>query len=286
MSDAPFCAPPLPCSVPPKQPLPKDSVDCHFHIFDDPSPQVPEASYRAQRCSGADYDAVQQTLGFSHSVIVQPSIYGADNRTTMAACRDNPNRKAVIVVNQDISDQDLRDYADAGAVGCRVNMLFSSGVDSGDLQRFAQRLAEYDMHLQILANISNLPEYEALITNLAVPVIFDHMGHMPAHLGASHPAFQRFCRHLAEGRLWVKLSGAYRICDNHDSYYETAAEIVTALVSANPDNLVWGTDWPHPQINGPMVEDNLLLDKLMAWVPRQELRDKIFAHNAHHFYRF
>ena len=255
MSEPDLCAPPLPVTAQPKHALPTGACDCHFHIFDGPSVQVTNRSYTAPPASLAAYRQVQETLGVQRSVIVQPSVYGADNRTTVEVCKSDPHMRAVVVVDEHVSDQELRGFAEVGVVGCRVNMLFSSGVNSGTLEQLARRIADFDWHIQILADISQLEGLKDVAARLPVPVMFDHMGHMPADFGVSHPAFQQFLRLLADGRIWVKLSGAYRVTTRQGRIYDDVGDIVSALVSANPDQLVWGSDWPHPQIPVPMPDD-------------------------------
>ena len=281
-----LCDAPQAVTKRPKNTLPAGACDCHFHIFDAPSQQVAARSYTAARASLADYKHLQHILGIERSVIVQPSIYGSDNQTTLSVCQSDPHMKAVIVVDEAISDASLRAYADADVVGCRVNLLFSSGVDSGQLKEFAYRIADYGWHLQILADISQFEALGSVIPDLPVPVMFDHMGHMPTSLGIAHPAFQRFLSLLSAGQLWVKLSGAYRISGQTDCRYDDVAEYVSALVAANPDQLVWGTDWPHPKFAGPMPNDTDLLDQFFDWVPNSAHQQAIFVDNPASFYRF
>ena len=281
-----LCAPPLAVTAQPKHRLPTGACDCHFHIFDSPSVQVAHRSYTAPPASLAAYRQLQKTLGVQRSVIVQPSVYGADNRTTVAVCSSDPHMRAVVVVDEEVTEQDLRSFAEAGVVGCRVNMLFSSGVHSGTLDQLARRIADFGWHIQILADISTFEGLEDVASRLPVPVIFDHMGHMPAHFGVSHPAFQRFLGLLADGRIWAKLSGAYRVTACQGRAYDDVAEIVSALVAANPEQLVWGSDWPHPQIPVPMPDDTDLLTQFFDWIPNAAHQRHIFASNPALFYGF
>jgi len=281
-----LCAPPLAVTAQPKHRLPTGTCDCHFHIFDGPSVQVTDRSYTAPPASLAAYRQLQETLGVQRSVIVQPSVYGADNRTTVEVCKSDPHMRAVVVVDEAVSDRELRSFAEAGVVGCRVNMLFSSGVHSGTLEQLARRIADFGWHIQILADVTQLEELEEVVARLPVPVMFDHMGHMPAHSKVSHPAFQRFLGLLAEGRIWAKLSGAYRVTARKGRIYDDVGEIVSALVSANPDHLVWGSDWPHPKIPVPMPDDTDLLDQFFDWIPNAAHQQHIFVHNPALFYGF
>ena len=286
MSKPPLCAAALPVTKAPKQALPIGSVDCHFHIFDTPSEIVPEASYHPPVASVSDYRNLQKTLGFERSVVIQPSIYGDDNRTTLSACDHDPNRKAVIVINNAITDDELHKLAQSDVTGCRVNMLFSSGVDNDDLLAFTHQIAEHGWHLQILADFSQLAEFERFIDQCPVPIMFDHMGHMALSSHTYQSDFSRFLKLLSDGKIWTKLSAPYRISTSQTQLYDDLASSVSQLVSANPEQLVWGTDWPHPQAGKVMPDDTLMLDQLMDWIPNSQDRQRIFASNPQIFYGF
>lgn len=284
MTIAATCAPPLTASGKPRMTLPQNACDCHFHIFDEPSQQVPERSYTAPTASQADYDALMKTLGFTRSVIVQPSIYGDDNQTTMLACQGQSNRKAIVVIDETISRQELQALHEQGAVGCRINWLFQSGININNLQSLAGKIAEFGWHIQVLADISQIESLEDFIRDVPVPIIFDHMGHMPTHKTVHNPHFKHFCRLLSEGRIWAKLSGAYRISSRINGLYEDAQATAEALMKANPDHLVWGTDWPHPQ-TAPMPDDTQLLNSFLEWIPAS-LHQRIFSDNPARLYQF
>ena len=286
MTESQICAAARPVLNAPRQALPLGACDCHFHIFDAPSELVPMRGYTPPLASYEDYKRVQNGLGFTRSVIIQPSVYGSDNKTTMAACQSDPAMKAVVVIDETTSKAQLRSLSDAGAVGCRVNLLFASGVQFGQLTKLAHRIADYGWHIQILADISNFEDLQRVIPQLPVPVIFDHMGHMSAANGPDHPAFQSFLRKLADGQIWAKLSGAYRVTATDDGTYDDVTQIAHALVAANSERLVWGTDWPHPQMSGPMPDDTDLLNQMMEWVPSHQDRQAIFVDNPVAFYGF
>lgn len=284
MSSPEICAPPRPASAAPKIALPANACDCHFHIFDEPSQQVPERNYTAPTASQEAYQALMDTLGVTRSVVVQPSIYGADNRTTMQACHNQANRKAIVVIDETITKSELQDLHDQGAVGCRVNWLFNSGVKIDNLHRLAAKIADFGWHIQVLADISQIESLSTLLQDVPVPVIFDHMGHMPTHKTIHDAHFKEFIALLSEGRIWAKLSGAYRISARINGHYEDAEAAAQALVAANPEQLVWGSDWPHPQTE-PMPDDSLLLDAFLDWIP-SSYHQQIFADNPARLYHF
>ena len=282
MNNAPLCAPPDPLPIRPQNRIPAGACDCHFHVSVGPSPLVPERSYTPPDLAITDYLNMRNVLGLSRGVIVQASPHGTDNRTTLAALPPDGSMRAVVVVNAQCSASELRALADQGAVGTRANLLFPSNAQLDDLAGLARRIADCGWHLQLLADASKTEGLEALVHLSPVPVVLDHMGHIPARLGVSHPGFQTVLRLLDTGKLWVKLSGAYRIAEPD---YEDAAPMARALVSANPGRLVWGSDWPHPAIKGPMPNDGALLDLLYDWADTETAK-RILVGNPEALYGF
>ena len=283
----PLCAAPNPNPDPPGFAVPERACDCHFHIFDSPSPQVAERSYSAPPAPQAALRHLHKTLGISRSVIIQPSIYGTDNRTTLQRCAGDPSMKAVVVVDDSAPADLLAAYRDQGAVGCRVNMLFGSNARIDSLTRLAHSAADQGWHLQILADVSTLHERMTEFAGLPVPVVFDHFGHVAAKRGVEDPGFTAMRRLLADGLAWVKLSGPYRLGPASPRVDSAIADMATALVSTNPDHLVWGSDWPHPAIpQQGMPNDGALLDRLADWVPDAGLRQRILVDNPARLYGF
>lgn len=286
MTVATTCEPPLPVVKPLGIKLPDKACDCHFHIFDKPSVQVEGRSYTAPLAPLNAYRTLQKRLGLTRSVIVQPSVYGSDNRTTLSVNEGDPNMRAVVVVDAATPKENLAELADAGAVGCRVNLLFASNVVHENLQELAYRIADFGWHIQILADISNLENISDIVTSLPVPVVFDHLGHVPADKGVRSSAFQNCLKLLGEGDIWVKLSGVYRVMAQDSTDYSDVRPMVEALVSSNPERLVWGSDWPHPQIAVAMPDDTDLLRLFLEWVPDAEARQKILVDNPGQLYHF
>lgn len=138
----------------------------------------------------------------------------------------------------------------------------------------------------MLINVSDFPNLRATLGDLPVDIVFDHMGHMPASKGIDDPGFQELLRMLDSGRCWVKASGAYRITAHREAPYPDVAPIARAIIAANPERVVWGTDWPHPFVHIPMPNDGDLLDLLDEWSPSTEVRDRILAENPKKLYQF
>ena len=284
MSEPPLCAPPDPNPRAPRNAIPSGACDCHFHIFDAPSQQVAERGYTAPDATSLDYQHLQATLGLERGVIIQPSIYGTDNRTTLAMSDGDGRMRAVVVVDDSATQDGLEAMSRQGAVGMRANLLFPSGAQTSDLHRLTRTLADVRWHLQILADVSTFQDLERFAADIPVPIVFDHMGHVSATKGVNEPGFQSLLRQLDSGRHWVKLSGAYRVTAG-DPCYADVADMARTLVATNPDRLVWGSDWPHPAISGPMPNDGDLLDFLFEWADT-ETAHKILVRNPETLYGF
>jgi len=286
MKNPPLCKAPNAVVTAPNFPLPKNACDCHYHIFDEPSKQVLPRTYTAPRAPLSDLALMHSELGIARSVVVQPSIYGTDNTTTLSAVTSSGSTKAIVVIDDTASRATVTELNNAGAVGCRVNLLFQSNTQPVNLKKLAHKVADCNWHLQILADVSTFDNLETIIKSLPIPVVFDHMGHFSAEKGVSEPGFQQLLNLLGEGHVWVKLSGAYRLSNGRHPNYADVNEIVDALVRTNPDRLIWGSDWPHPHVPHTMPNDTDLLNQLASWVPDQLIRNRILATNPEQLYGF
>lgn len=284
---APLCEAPDPNPRIPSSPLPEGACDCHAHIFDSMSELDPNRVYTPPQSSLQSYRYMMTTLGLSRAVIVQPSVYGTDNRTTLQAVKDGGKSfRAVVVVNENVSVDDLFLLNEQGACGARANALFQSNVHLDNLTKLAESLAEVGWHLQLLVDVSNFHELEAFVHKLPVPIVFDHFGHLPTHRGIENPGFQALLRLLGDGKAWVKLSGSYRITSQLRAPFEDVEPFAKELISTNPDQLVWASDWPHPHISTPMPNDCDLLEMLRKWAPDEATQRKILVDNPTRLYGF
>ena len=280
------CDRPLPAKRAPKRSIPYGACDCHFHVFDNPSKQVFERTYTAPDATVDEYTGLRDVLGLTRGVLVQPSVYGLDNETTLRSAAKIPNVKSVVVIDHTTPVSEIQRMTDAGAVGCRVNLLFPSDAVISDLRALARRIADFGWHLQILADFSNSAHLIDLLTLLPVPVMFDHLGHFPISASHDHASVDAFLGLLGDGMIWTKISAPYRTTGSSTTDYTDVGAFVTKLTALNPDNLVWGTDWPHPKFDGPMPDDTDMLDQFMDWVPNAQLRHKIMVENPERFYQF
>jgi predicted TIM-barrel fold metal-dependent hydrolase len=244
---------------------------------------VAERGYTPPPARVQDFRAMHRVLGIERAVIVQPSVYGTDNRVTLdAIAAYGPECRGVAVVDPEIGAGDLVALHRAGIRGVRLNLSFGGlGLDS--LEAIAARIAPFGWHVQLLLDGRDLPDIAARLRALPVAVVVDHMGHMSVAHGLDHPGFRALLDLVGSG-AWVKLSGAYRVTAAGPPYADVAP-LARALIAANPERAVWGTDWPHPAHDGPMPNDGDLLDGLLDWAPDEALR-MILADNPARLYGF
>ncbi len=272
-SYAPPCAAPIPVHRVPRRALPIDACDCHFHIIGDPltQPFTPHRSYTPPLASLEDYRQLQSTLGLRRGVIVQPSVYGYDNRVMLEALREGgADFRGVVVISDQTTEAELRAMHELGVRGVRINLIYKSGVEVSDVTNLARKVAPLGWHVQLLIDISEFADLYDTLASLPVEVVIDHMGHMPASIGVEHPGFAALLRLTREGKVWVKLSGASRITNRSDMPYVDTAPYARALIQANPSRILWASDWPHVCLSVPMPDDTRLLEEFYDWADDDE----------------
>jgi predicted TIM-barrel fold metal-dependent hydrolase len=272
---------------PPKQLAPALSCDCHFHIFGpfDRYPMSAGRTYTPPEALVPAYLELAETVGIQRMVVVQASIYGTDNAVTLDAIRQFGLHRArgVAVIDDSFDDWALRRLHDQGIRGVRFNMVSGNGTPEDQLEALARRVAPLGWHIQIYADGAKMLEIGGLLVRLPVEVVIDHCGGVKAGLGVQHPQFQTLLRLMDSGRAWMKLC-SYRASSTGAPYADVEAN-VKALVAAAPDRCVWGTDWPHSQMN-PAPEAGVLLDQFAAWVPDAGVRQKVLVDNPARLYGF
>ncbi len=291
-SDIPFCEPPQLPVRSPKMAIPEKSCDTHAHVFalHEHYPFTPNRTYTPPEATLEQYLRLHRTLGFERGVLVQPSVYGTDNSLHLSALRELKAKgydyRGVCVIDPAIATDKLHELHDAGFRGVRMNLLFRGGLKWGDVLGLADRIAGLGWHLQFLINVADCGDIMERIRDLPVPVVFDHMGHMSTALGANNPGFRKLLELVQENFAWVKLSGSYRITTQQMFPYPDVEPIAKALVAANVERCVWGSDWPHPHFQGQMPDDTDLLEELAVWVPDSVTRHRILVSNPSRLYGF
>jgi predicted TIM-barrel fold metal-dependent hydrolase len=276
-------------------PVPRGACDCHCHVFG-PAARFPYAeprSYTPEDAPLEAYLALLDRLGFTRGVLVQPSAYGRDNRAMLDALTRQPERlRGVAVGGTELTPATLRQWHAAGVRGLRANEFrrdgkpyYRNGVPLAELAPLLPAMADLGWHLQLWIDARDLPELLPALARVQVPVVVDHMGRMDYRHGTHHPGFEALRRGVGEGWLRAKLSGTYRLGATAPDYLE-ARPFHDALVAANPRNLVWGTDWPHPRPEGPTPDAGRLLQLFLDWTPRDADRRAILVDNPARLYDF
>lgn len=275
--------------------LPQGACDTHCHVFG-PAARFPYAAPRSYTPDDAPleaYLALLDRLGFDRGVLVQPSAYGRDNRAMIDALTREPQRlRGVAVGGEELTPAILRQWHGCGVRALRVNEFrrngkpyYENGVRLKDVKHLLATMADLGWHLQLWIDTRDLPDLAPELAHVPVPVVVDHMGRMEYHHGVDHPGFQALVRGVGEGRLWSKLSGTYRLGATPPNYVE-ARPFHDALVRANPDNLVWGTDWPHPRPEGTVPDAAHLVQVFLDWTMKTSDRRAILADNPARLYDF
>jgi 2-pyrone-4,6-dicarboxylate lactonase len=289
----PLCQGPDPAPTPARFSIPPGTIDTHAHIFGPPSAYAFSSArgYTPPEASLENYLALHKTLGgIERAVLTQPSVYGTDNSCMLNVVDKMPGRfLAVAAVGQDITDRELETLNERGVRGARVNIVDKGGMPFdgiGGVRKFTERIKHLGWHLELLVHVHEFDNLRATMNAMAVDVSFGHLGYMPTDNGIDHPGFKEFLDLLRDGNCWVKISGSYRITTSERTPYRDVNPFARALISANQDRVVWGTDWPHPTFKGQMPNDGALMDQLMDWAPDEALRKKILVDNAQNLYRF
>lgn len=273
----------------------RGACDCHAHVFG-PAARFPYAeprSYTPEDAPLEAYLAHLDRLGCQFGVLVQPSAYGRDNRAMLDALTRVPQRlRGVAVGGTELTRERLRDWHAAGVRGLRANEFrrdgkpyYQNGVRLAEIEPVYGAMAELGWHLQLWIDARDLPDLLPAIARVPVPVVVDHMGRMEHRHGVNHPGFRTLVREVGEGRLWAKLSGTYRLAASAPDYSE-AKPFHDALVTANQENLVWGSDWPHPRPEGPIPDAKHLLGLFLAWTPDSAKQRAILSENPARLYYF
>ncbi|HEY2226208.1 MAG TPA: amidohydrolase family protein [Xanthobacteraceae bacterium] len=279
--------------------VPRGACDCHVHIFDPVHfPYFSGRLYSPPEALIDDLRSLQSALHFDRVVVVTPSVYGVDNSCTLNAVQELGARaRGVAVIDKTFTAAALDQMAAGGVRGVRLNFETAGERDPAAARRIlgetAAQLAGRNWHIQINTNLAVISALKGDIMALPIPVIFDHFGGAKAAPGPGQPGFGDLVDLVKSGHAYVKISAAYRTSDKTPDFPDTAP-LAQALVAANPDRVVWGSNWPHPG-RGPSPtalappypnDDGRVLNLVPTWVPDAAARKKILVDNPARLYGF
>jgi predicted TIM-barrel fold metal-dependent hydrolase len=284
--------------------IPPGACDCHTHIHGDTAkfPFYAGRVYTPELASPEEMSALHKALHIERVVIVTPSVYGTDNSSTLFGMTARGlTARGVAVIDDKTPESDLDAMNKAGFRGIRLN-LATGGVNDPTVGRprfsaAVERVTARGWHVQLFTSLAMISAIKDLVATSPVPVVFDHFGGAQTALGVGQPGFADLLELVKSGKAYVKISGAYRASKLGPDYAD-ATPLAQALIAANADRIVWGTDWPHPDSVTPpgkqisdvtplfQIDDGRLLNQLPAWAPDAAIRKKILVDNPAQLYGF
>jgi 2-pyrone-4,6-dicarboxylate lactonase len=268
---------------------PPGAVDAHCHVFGPAAefPFAPERKYTPCDASKAQLFALRDFLGFERNVIVQATCHGKDNRATVDAVRAaNGRARGVATVGEEITEAELAELDAAGVRGVRFNFLrrLADFTPYDVLRRIADKVAPFGWHVVVYFEAPDLAELRPLFSSLPTQVVVDHMGRPDVKLGTAHPQWRAFVDWMAEdGDVWSKVSCPERLSVAGPPY-DDVVPFQREIVETFPDRVLWGTDWPHPNLKGQMVDDGVLVDQIPKFATTEELQRKLLVDNPMRLY--
>jgi 2-pyrone-4,6-dicarboxylate lactonase len=287
----PVCKAPDPDTRKPKFQAPANACDAHCHIFGpaDRYPYAPDRSYTPPDAPLERFRELQATLGLTRAVLVNASCHGTDNRVILDAIAQSGGRyRGVANADDSFTESDFQALHAGGCRGVRFNFVKHLGgmPDMDEFHRVVERIRPLGWHVDLHFDAGDLVEHAQLLATLPVPFLIDHMGRVPTKAGLEQEPFRRLLELARKNpRCWVKVSGAERISSAGPPFAD-AVPFARALIEAAPERILWGTDWPHPNIARHMPNDGDLVDLVPLYAPEPALQQKILVDNPHRLYGF
>jgi 2-pyrone-4,6-dicarboxylate lactonase len=270
--------------------VPFGAVDAHCHVFG-PAAQFPFASERKYTPCDASKDqlfALRDFLGFERNVIVQATCHGTDNRALVDALAHSKGRaRGVASVGRNVTDAELRAMHEAGVRGTRFNFVrrLVDFTPREVLAEIAGRIAPLGWHVVVYFEAQDLPELWDFFSTLRATVVVDHMGRPDVTKPVDGPEFELFVRLLREHpNIWSKVSCPERLSKSGPPTYDDVVPFAKRIVETFPDRVLWGTDWPHPNMKSHMPDDGKLTDFLPRIATTPELQRKLLVDNPMRLY--
>ena len=293
---APVCSAHDPAPRPPGFAMPPGACDTHAHVCGPAArfPYARERIYTPPDATLTDYRLMLRALGVQRAVLVQPSVYGTDNRAMLSAMAEaGPGMRGVAVVDPAIATPEIERLHAAGVRGVRFNLVDrregKNVVPAAVLSALAGKIAPLGWHIEFLVNFDAAAGFGAAVEGLPVPIVLGHLGY-PQSAGAAtfatSPAVDDLLRLVERGRCWIKLTGPYRISQAADLPYADVDALAAKLVETAPERLIWGSDWPHVMMKKPMPNDGPLADLLARWIPDAATRQRVLVDNPAALYGF
>jgi 2-pyrone-4,6-dicarboxylate lactonase len=293
-----YCMPPDPNTRKPGFTPPANSCDTHFHVFGPPDtfPFLSTHEYTPPAAPLEHYLKMTAIIGIERGVVVQPSVHGLDNSATLDAIAKTGGRfRGVARIDDKTPKTELQRLHAGGVLGVRFNLLDRprGNIKLDVLDRCVEHIAELGWSVDLHIDGKNLLEQEKRIRSMPLPVVIDHIARVNPAEGLNQPAFELLLDLLKAKQVWVKVSGADKICNTqvHSYFGIPFVEVIPfarAVIAAAPERIIWGTDWPHSNNFAPghTPNDGDLVDLLAAFAPDETVRNKILVDNPAVLYGF
>jgi 2-pyrone-4,6-dicarboxylate lactonase len=274
----------------PRFKLPPGAVDAHCHVFGPEAkfPFAPERKYTPCDASKEQLFALRDHLGFDKNVIVQSTCHGNDNRAMLDALVNSSGRaRGVASVGRDVTDAELKAMHAAGVRGTRFNFVkrLVDVTPREVLIEIANRIAPLGWHVVVYFEAQDLPEFWDFFTTLPTTVVVDHMGRPDVSKPVDGPEFELFIKLLREHpNIWSKVSCPERLSKVGPDGYDDVVPFARRIVETFPDRVLWGTDWPHPNMTTHMPDDGKLVDYVPKIATTLELQRKLLVDNPMRLY--
>jgi 2-pyrone-4,6-dicarboxylate lactonase len=268
---------------------PPGAVDAHCHVFGPASrfPYAPERKYTPVDAPKEKLFALRDFLGFDKNVIVQASCHGRDNAALIdALVNANDKARGIAVIDEDAGSNAFKAMDKAGVRGVRFNFVrrLVDFTPRDVLERIAERIADLGWHIVVYFEMPDLPELESFFTSLPTLVVVDHMGRPDVKKGLDHPEFQRYLRLLDKHKnIWTKVSGPERLTVA-GAPYDDVVPFGRVLVERFSDRVIWGTDWPHPNMPVEAPDDGVLVDVIAKIAATPALQKALLVDNPMRLY--
>ncbi|MCO6418527.1 amidohydrolase family protein [Siccirubricoccus sp. KC 17139] len=287
MSDK-SCKPPDPATRIPAFRLPPGACDAHCHVFGpaDRYPYAPDRAYTPPDAPVAELRRVHRTIGVERAVIVQASCHGTDNTAMLDAIAESGGAyRGVAILDGSVTDAELARLHAGGIRGVRFNFVRHLG-GTPDLAVFDAvlgRIERLGWHVVLHLDAEDIIAHAPRIERLRVPFVIDHMGRVKAKGGLDQAPFRQLLRLMENPLAWVKVCGAERV-SSIGAPFRDAVPFAAALIETAPDRVLWGTDWPHPNISGDMPNDGELVDLFALFTADAGLRRQVLVENPTRLY--
>lgn len=284
------CQPPDPNTQTPGFKLPQGACDAHCHVFGpaDKFAYAPDRSYTPPDAPREKLKELHDILGLERAVIVQASCHGSDNTAAIDAIKHSEGKyRGVAIVDPSYTEDDFKRLDDGGMRAVRFNFVKHLGgtPDLDFLKTTVARIRPLGWHLVLHLDAGDILEFADLFNALDILIVIDHMGRVNAAEGVDQAPFQTLLEFMKNDNYWVKVCGSERISRTGPPFLD-AVPYARALLETAPDRVIWGTDWPHPNIKGIMPNDGDLVDLIARFAPEPEMQKKVLVDNPARLYGF